>query len=223
MEEHDFDREEAVRGPLAFIADVHGNLKALDAVLDALDDAGVGSIYVAGDLVFGGDDPLAVWKRLTAVHAHCVRGPSDLALAMLEPSHMVPTSERERDAKERFLRTREALGTLIIERLRRLPEALRLRLPDRTDLLVVHGSPRDATTHFSHDMTDQEMEALMADDPADLVLCGGGHIPFVRALDAARVVCVGSVGEAPGARVAHYTLVTPAMPDALVEQRWVHW
>ncbi len=214
-------RGQSVQGPMAFLADIHGNLPALDAVLEALREARAGAVYVAGDLVFGGDDPLGVWRRLQEVGARCVRGPSDLALAALDPERMRPRDDRERAALERFVRTREALGELIVERLRRLPEALRIELPDRYELLVVHGSPRDASEHFTADMTDEEMNALVGDDPADVVLCGGGHVPFARALDAVRVVCVGSVGEAPGDAVAHYTLVAPSPDGPVVEQRWV--
>jgi predicted phosphodiesterase len=213
--------EQKVRWPLAFVADIHGNLAALDAVLDALRDLRAGALYVAGDLVFGGDDPLGVWKRLLEVNARCVRGPSDLALATLDPSRMKPRNPAEEASKERFLRTREALGELILARLRRLPEAVRIELPDASEILVVHGCPRDSSEIFTHDMGDEEMYALIADDPADLIVCGGGHVPFFRALDAVKVACVGSVGEAPGGGGAHYTLINMTDDGPTVEQRWV--
>src|SRR5690242_18295487 len=54
-------RVERLAGPLAFLAGVHGNLAALDAVLGACRDAGVSAYFVAGNLVFKGDEPLAVW------------------------------------------------------------------------------------------------------------------------------------------------------------------
>ncbi len=213
--------EQKVRWPLAFVADVHGNLEALDAVLEALRDVQAGALYVAGDLLFGGDDPLGVWKRLLEVNARCVRGPSDLALATLDPARMKPRSDAEEAARKRFLATREQLGELILARLRRMPEALRIELPDASEILVVHGCPRDATEIFTHDMGDEEMYALIGDDPADLIVCGGGHVPFYRRLDAVNVACVGSVGEAPGGGVAHYTLITPSEDGPIVDQRWV--
>lgn len=214
--------KQTLNGPLAFIADIHGNLAALDAVLSALRDLRAGALYVAGDLVFGGDDPLGVWMRLQEVGARCVRGPTDFALAALEPARMKPKNEHEAARLERFVRTREALGELILARLKRLPEALRIEMPDASEILVVHGSPRDSAECFSHDMTDEEMYALIVDDPADLIVCGGGHIPFVRPLDAVTVACAGSVGEAPGGGVAHYTLVMPSSDGGpTIDQRWV--
>jgi predicted phosphodiesterase len=62
------------------------------------------------------------------------------------------------------------------------------------ELVVVHGSPADPTEPFSHEMTDDEMNALLGDDPADIVICGGSHVPFDRFVRGVRIVNVGSVG-----------------------------
>ena len=58
-------------------------------------------------------------------------------------------------------------------------------------------------------MSDAEINALLGDDPADVVVCGASHVPFDRMVGGVRVVNVGSVGEAPGAglRVAHATWI----------------
>jgi hypothetical protein len=48
-------------------------------------------------------------------------------------------------------------------------------------------------------------------------------VPFDRTIDDVRVVNVGSVGDAPEGRVAHYTVVTPALEGARVEQAWVEY
>ena len=58
-------------------------------------------------------------------------------------------------------------------------------------------------------MTDAEINALIADDTADVVVCGASHLPFDRLVGGVRIVNVGSVGEAPGTgpRVAHATWI----------------
>ena len=63
--------------PIAFLSDVHGNLVALDVVLAELERLDVKRLYVAGDLLLDGDQPLEVWQRLQALGATCTRGPSD--------------------------------------------------------------------------------------------------------------------------------------------------
>jgi predicted phosphodiesterase len=101
--------------------------------------------------------------------------------------------------------TRDALGELILQRIRRLPTHQRIPLEDGGELLLVHGAPADPAEALTHDMTDEEINALLGDDPADLVVCGASHVPFDRVVGGVRVVKVGSVGEAPGegVRVAH--------------------
>jgi hypothetical protein len=86
---------ETLHGPIAFLADIHGNLRALDAVLAALHEAGVGAVFVCGDLLLDGDDPLGVWMRLQKIGARCVRGTTDRALATVDPARLRPGTEAE--------------------------------------------------------------------------------------------------------------------------------
>ena len=44
------------------------------------------------------------------------------------------------------------------------------------EILLVHGSPLDPSEPISHEMTDEEMSALISDDPADIVICGASHV-----------------------------------------------
>jgi predicted phosphodiesterase len=94
---------------------------------------------------------------------------------------------------------RTELGELILARIARLPPTFRLPLEDGGELVLVHGSPADPLEAISHDMSDEEISALIGDDPADLVVCGGSHVPFDRVVSGVRVINVGSVGEAPSA------------------------
>ncbi len=50
--------------------------------------------------------------------------------------------------------TREALGQLILQRMRRLPTHHRLPLEDGGELLLVHGSPADPAEAMTHHMSD---------------------------------------------------------------------
>ena len=209
--------------PMAFLADVHGNLAALDAVVDELRRRDVHAIYVAGDLLLGGDHPVEVFKRLQQLDAKCVRGLSDTALVRVRPDSLAPVDAEQVERATEFLRTRESIGELTLKYLEKLPEKLRIPLMDGTEILVVHGSPADPTTELTVDMTDEEMTRRIDDDPADIIVCGGSHVPFQRALDEHRVVNVGSVGEAPEGRVAHYTVITPRMDGTLIEQTWVEY
>jgi len=210
-------------GPIAFLSDVHGNLTALEVVLAELKRLDVKRVYVAGDLLLGGDEPLEVWQRLQAAGATCTRGPSDSALGSVDPGSLVPIDEEQRRQARLFSDTRGAIGDLVAERLRRLPEQQRIPLIDGREILMVHGSPADSSREISHDLSDDEVLALLDDDPADIIVCGSTHVPFQRAVAEYHIVNVGSVGAAPEGQIAHYTVVTPRMSSADILQDWVSY
>lgn len=210
-------------GPIAFLSDLHGNLTALNVVLAELERLDVKRIYAAGDLLLGGDEPLEVWQRLQALGATCTRGPSDTALASVDPQSLVPIDDEQRRQARAFADARAAVGDLVAERLRRLPEQHRIPLIDGREILMVHGSPADSGSELSHDLSDEEILRLLDDDPADIIVCGSTHVPFQRAVDEYHIVNVGSVGAAPEGQIAHYTVITPKMSGADILQDWVSY
>ena len=188
------------------VSDIHGELDALRAVLATAEKRSFQKLLVAGDVVFPGPEPLETWRRLSAAGAVMVQGVSDRALATLNPDDLTPQTEHE---KSRLLRMREVqaqLGELILGRLRRTPTHVRIPLEDGRELLLVHGSPMDPSEPLTHDMSDEELLALIGDDPADVIVCGMSHVPFDRTVADVRIINVGSVGEAPD------TTVEPAEP-----------
>jgi diadenosine tetraphosphatase ApaH/serine/threonine PP2A family protein phosphatase len=115
---------------LALLSDIHSNLEALDAVLDALPE--VDRIVVLGDIVGYGPEPNRVIERLQAVKARAVRGNHDQA--MLDP-RMVELFNPHAAAAARW-----TLGVITPESLRFLSA---LPLHGRIGRhRVVHGSPR---------------------------------------------------------------------------------
>jgi predicted phosphodiesterase len=209
--------------PLAFLSDVHGNIDALNAVLSELSRRAVTDIFVAGDLVHGGAAPMEVWRRLQEIGARCTRGASDIALATISPARLKPTDPAQQARAELFARTRRDLGDLVAAQLGRLPLQLRIPIMDGSEILMVHGSPRDALEGIGHELDDDEVSALLNDDPADVIVVGATHVPFRRAIGNVHVINVGSVGEAPEGRCAHFTIVSPKYGGALIEQDWVEY
>jgi putative phosphoesterase len=212
-----------VADPIGFISDVHGRLDALEAVLEEFARRDVKRVYVSGDLLTEGPDPLGVWRKLTEIKAHCVRGVGDSALCAVDVSKLKPADDHERERLEAFLWTRRTVGELVLESLRRLPLTLRIPLIDGSEVVMVHGSPSDPFQEITQDMDDEEVLALVADDPADVVVCGASHVPFQRTIEGIHVVNVGSVGAAPEGRVAHYSILTPTPGARTVEQNWVEY
>jgi predicted phosphodiesterase len=191
------------------VSDIHGDLDALRAVLATAERRAFHKLLVAGDILFPGAEPLETWRRLNAAGAMMVQGLTDRAIATLDPASMHPRSDHERERLERMRVARDTLGDLILQRIRRLPTHVRVPLEDGGELVLVHGSPADPAEALTHDMSDEEINVLLGDDPADVVVCGASHVPFDRMVGDVRIVNVGSVGEAPGVgpRVAHATWI----------------
>jgi predicted phosphodiesterase len=204
---------------LLCLSDIHGQLDALRAVLATAERRSFHKLLVAGDIVFPGPEPVETWRRLSGAGAVMVQGLTDRALATLDPAGLHPRSDHERERIERMRATRDALGELILQRIRRLPTHTRIPLEDGGELLLVHGSPVDPAEALTHDMSDDEINALLGDDPADVVVCGASHVPFDRMVAGVRIVNVGSVGEAPGAgaRIAHATWIESTPRGVQVE------
>ncbi len=200
------------------ISDIHGHADALAAVLATAERRGFSKLLVAGDLCFPGPAPLDTWRRLTASGATCVQGVGDRALATVDLDNLHATSERDRARLDRLRATRAELGELILTRLAKLPKTSRITIETGGEILLVHGSPLDPSEPMTHDMTDEEMNALLGDDPADLVVCGASHVPFERQIGDTRIVNVGSVGEAPGGQHAHATFVETSAAGVTIEQ-----
>jgi predicted phosphodiesterase len=208
---------------LLCISDIHGHADALSAVLAAAEQRGYAQVLVAGDICFPGPDPLETWRRLAQIRAVLVQGTGDRALATLDTAKVVPKNPHERARLERLAKMRGELGDLILTRLRRLPDVHRINLEDGSELVLMHGSPSDPFEPFSHEMTDEEMMALVGDDPADIIVCGGSHVPFDRMVAGVRIINVGSVGEAPSGtertgQHADFTIIETHKAGIEVEQ-----
>jgi predicted phosphodiesterase len=200
------------------LSDLHGNAEALHAVLATAERRGFHRLVVAGDLCYPGPAPLATWRLLVAANATMVRGMSDRALASLDLGTVRVTNEQQQNRVDLLRSTRTDLGDIIVARLGKLPDIQRIPLPNGDEMVVVHGSPADPTEPFTHDMSDEEISALLGDDPADVVICGGSHVPFERWVSGVHIINVGSVGEAPGGKHADATFVEITPTGLAVEQ-----
>lgn len=201
------------------ISDIHGHYDALAAVLAAADEHGFSKVLVAGDIVFPGPQPLETWRRLTQLGAIMVQGVTDRAIATLDPDRISPKSEHEKHRLERMRHTRAELGELILERIKRLPQIHRMPLEDGSELVLVHGSPADPEEEIAAELTDEEVSALIGDDPADIIVCGMTHVPFDRTVSDVRILNVGSVGETPSETGAFATAtILETTPSGVIVQ-----
>jgi putative phosphoesterase len=151
------------------LADVHGNLPALEAVLAELRADRPDAIVNLGDLVTGPLWPRETIERLAALDLPTVRGNHDRWLAEEDRPALSPSQRYTRDSLTAAHRA--ALGAL--------PATLRVG----DDVLAVHGTPASDTEYLLEEAVDGRLalarasrlvERLGAID-AGLVLCGHSH------------------------------------------------
>ena len=178
--------------PIATLYDVHGNIRALEAVLQELpDDA---TIVVGGD-VAAGPFPQESVDRLRALgdRVRWLRGNADRELVEGEEGLAPP---------ELIAWVRSKLDAGTIEWLGRLPPTLVLER-----VLYCHATPRNDVDIFTERTPEERIAFLFEDVSTDVIVCGHTHMQFDRTIAGKRVVNSGSVGMAyDEPRGAYWTL-----------------
>jgi predicted phosphodiesterase len=193
-----------VRVRLGFLADVHGNRLALEAVLTHGHERGVEEWWVLGDLVAIGPEPVETLEVLAGLpQVRLVRGNTDrYVLTGDRPFPTAADVERQPSLQAVFDEV-EASFAWTADQLRRsgwlswlaqVPHELRRELPDGTQLVGLHASPfGDDDAGISPTTAEDAAEAMLDAAAAQLLVAGHTHRATDRAFAGGRVVNPGSV------------------------------
>jgi diadenosine tetraphosphatase ApaH/serine/threonine PP2A family protein phosphatase len=170
--------------PLALLYDIHGNILALDAVLEDALSAGVGSFVLGGDYALFGAWPMQTVDALQALqHATWIRGNGERWTAAPQEA---PDNEVIQGA---IAACRSALGMRLVEDLASLPEQ-----SVTNSTRYCHASPISDVRTFMPEPADDELELLDGVTERRLVF-GHSHLPFRRtSANGIELVNPGSVG-----------------------------
>lgn len=154
----------------AVISDVHSNLEALTAALDAIDERGIEIVYCLGDVVGYGPDPSACVDLVRERCTGTVQGNHDAAVARQEGLSILP-----RDGRDAARHNRAHLSGAQLDWLAGLPlraDGLGCTFvhatPERPDAWKRLDSYRIAQAQFKHFETN-------------VCFVGHTHIPAVMA------------------------------------------
>jgi diadenosine tetraphosphatase ApaH/serine/threonine PP2A family protein phosphatase len=189
--------------------DVHGNLPALDAVLEDAREAGADRWLLGGDYALFGGWPAETVERLRSLErAVWIRGNGERWTA--DPDS-APDNEVVPGA---VAFARAALGAEVVRDLAALP--FDTELDDGA--LAVHGSPVSDVRSFLPAPADDDGE-LLEGVRAWRLIFGHTHLPFLRKAGPVELLNPGSVGMPfDGDPRAAYALVAP---DGRIERRRV--
>lgn len=166
---------------VAVISDIHANLPALEATLEAIDDAEIDEIWCLGDAVGYGAEPRECLEVLAERCEVCLSGNHDLAaLGEIEISTFSP------GAAAAAFWTRNELGDDGLARLGELGESA----GEREGIGLYHASPRDPVWEYVIE-ADQAEECLNLQQQR-VALIGHSHIAlyFTRVDENSRTTSV---------------------------------
>lgn len=203
---------------LAIIADVHGNLPALEAVLDDVAGQGVDRLIVNGDLANRGPETLQVFERMRGSLAR------DATLGNHDDLMLMWYGRRGNRAEPWFddpfwgtvgWSAGKLQPTGILDDIEVLPMTLTVEPEGAQRLLISHGSPRHYREGYGTELSPETISEITESHPADVLVGSHTHRPFLTTWGHYTVINTGAVG-APfnGDQRAHYLVLE------LVEGVW---
>lgn len=189
---------------VGMIADIHGNLIALETVLAELARESLDHIVCLGDVAALGPQPAAVLARLRALRCPVVMGNTD--------AWLLASSATDGDRFDRAIT--EWTCTQLSESDRAFiatfPATCELALGGGHSLLCFHGSPRSYDDVIVAATRDEELATMFGAPDAALLAGGHTHLQMMRRYGDGWIINPGSVGLA-------------GVGAAVQRNRDVHW
>lgn len=183
---------------IAIISDIHGNMQALEAVLENIKQENCEKIFCLGDLAMAGPEPSKmidfIQKLMKENDFTLIQGNTDEMIAncdnqilhMLRENNPVMANALQSDVTEISERQKDFL--------RNLPVKKEIE-QDGIKILLVHGSPRKNNENIFPDLKLEEIEEMIKGTNANIIFCGHTHVPCGYQTNTNQtVVNTGSVG-----------------------------
>lgn len=178
---------------LAFISDIHGNIPALEAVLEDIKSMNVDQIAVLGDLCLLGPETERVVERIRRLGVPTIKGNSEeWMIRGIEPGEVPdeiigPFSQEREWVLERISQTN-------LDYLKTLKTELTFEVGELT-IQAFHATPNSLFDVVAPNVDDHLMvEEQMMKSDADIYIYGHIHQPFSRYLSGKCLINCGAVG-----------------------------
>lgn len=204
---------------IGIISDIHGNLPALEAVLNDLGPRRLDAVYCLGDLVGYAAFPNQVTERIRAEGIPTIMGNYDDGVGFdRDECGCAYTDPVEKSLGDRSLAWTRAEVTADNKAfLRTLATEIRFEADGRR-VLLVHGSPRKINEYLFEDRPIASFQRLAASSQADIIVFGHTHRPYTKLVDGVLFVNAGSVGKPKdGDWRAGYVILDPSSDAQPVE------
>ncbi len=194
---------------VAALYDIHGNLPALEAVLDEVRQAKVDEIVIGGDVVPGPMSREALTCLLDLdLPTRFIQGNCEVAVLAEVAGEQARVPEQAREA---IRWAADQLDAAQRERVATWPKTSRLEMPGIGNVLFCHATPRDENECFTRATPEDKLLPIFEGLGAAVVVCGHTHMQFDRMVGSVRVVNAGSVGMPFGDPGAYWLLLGPGV------------
>lgn len=192
---------------IAALYDIHGNLPALNAVLEELEEIQPDLIVVGGDIV-SGPMPAQTLERLAQLgNQVCfISGNGDREVVTAfdgQPLSRRYLPDMPAKVREETHWVAEQLTRSQRDFLAALPEQLVLQVAGLGEVLFCHATPRNDEELFTSITPAERLSSIFSQVTQKIVICGHTHIQFERYSGNLHIINAGSVGmpfaEQPGA------------------------
>jgi putative phosphoesterase len=191
---------------IAALYDIHGNLPALEAVLDDVRRANVDQIIVGGDVV-PGPMPRETIELLLNVEipTQFIRGNGDrVVLAQMRGTVSPEVPEQFREG---IRWNAQQLNTEHERLISTWSQTVSIDAGELESVLFCHATPRNDTDIFTRQTPEEPLLRLFEGLNASIVVCGHTHMQFDRMIGSIRVVNAGSLGMPFGRPAAYWLLL----------------
>lgn len=195
---------------VAALYDIHGNLPALESVLEELQNFAVDRIVVGGDVLSG---PMQVEciERLRALTlpVDYLMGNSDREV--IAARHGNENKKLPPFAQEVLRWSARQLAPEHEQWVASWPKTVTLHIPPLGTVLFCHATPRNDDEIFNVRTDEARLLPVFEVSKADVVVCGHTHMQFDRMIGKTRVVNAGSIGMPFGPPGAEWLLLGPGV------------
>jgi len=191
---------------VAAIYDVHGNVSALEAVLQEVRDEGVDEIVVGGDVIPGPlpSEALGIVLDLS-IPVRFIHGNGEQAVLAAHRGEEIRGVPESMHDTIRWVAAELSEEQLTV--IDSWPLTTGLEIEGLGEVLFCHATPRSDTEIFTRLTPEERLRPVFDGVGADVVVCGHTHMQFDRRVGEMRVVNAGSVGMPWGEPGAYWLLL----------------
>jgi putative phosphoesterase len=178
---------------IAFLADIHSNLPALEAVRADLQLMVPDLVYLGGDQINRCPWPNEVMALVNDEVWPAIYGNHELVVLEIGSPQLAPVFNDQRRFADLYW-TREQIRPEYLKQMEEMPAERLIKIEGAPSILLMHGLRGNPFEGFYPDMSDEQIRAKLTGIDEEVVVSAHTHRPLARQVGAKQVFNPGSVG-----------------------------